>query len=312
MKVLIKEMHLLNRHIPFNEYLSPYVFLKCFRLANKAILIGYAFVKNTYDQYGIDTSNIYLINSGVNFKTHESKELHTTNKKMQVLFVASSLSMRKGIFRVMESWDILQKEIEQDQIELIMIGKIDSYIENDIKVFVNKHKNCKALGWIDSSTKEYQTILENSHVVVAPSLEEGQVGSVLEAMALGAVPIVTPACGIDIPKGAGFVIKNHKDTQSIANIIKYLSANPEELETFSLNTKKYIARKHSWQEFQNHIRERTIIQHDLQPQKMEIIDIVLSIYNQEKLIERVLYGLFKNTTTPMNYPDASIRGIRSM
>lgn len=29
-------------------------------------------------------------------------------------------------------------------------------------------------------------------------------------------------------------------------------------------------------------------------------DIVLSIYNQEKLIERVLYGIFKNTTTPFN------------
>ncbi len=30
------------------------------------------------------------------------------------------------------------------------------------------------------------------------------------------------------------------------------------------------------------------------------IDVVLSIYNQEKLIERVLYGIFKNTTTPFN------------
>jgi glycosyltransferase involved in cell wall biosynthesis len=30
------------------------------------------------------------------------------------------------------------------------------------------------------------------------------------------------------------------------------------------------------------------------------LDIVLSIYNQEKLIKRVLYGIFKNTTTPFN------------
>ncbi len=30
------------------------------------------------------------------------------------------------------------------------------------------------------------------------------------------------------------------------------------------------------------------------------LDIVLSIFNQEKLIERVLYGIFKNTTTPFN------------
>ncbi len=30
------------------------------------------------------------------------------------------------------------------------------------------------------------------------------------------------------------------------------------------------------------------------------IDIVLSVFNQENLIERVLYGIFKNTTTPFN------------
>ncbi|MEK9131672.1 MAG: glycosyltransferase family A protein [Patescibacteria group bacterium] len=33
---------------------------------------------------------------------------------------------------------------------------------------------------------------------------------------------------------------------------------------------------------------------------LELIDIVLSIYNQEEIIERVLYGIFKNTTTPFN------------
>lgn len=33
---------------------------------------------------------------------------------------------------------------------------------------------------------------------------------------------------------------------------------------------------------------------------LEKLDIVLSIFNQEDLIERVLYGIFKNTTTPFN------------
>ncbi|MEK9131670.1 MAG: glycosyltransferase family A protein [Patescibacteria group bacterium] len=33
---------------------------------------------------------------------------------------------------------------------------------------------------------------------------------------------------------------------------------------------------------------------------LDKIDIVLSIYNQEEIIERVLYGIFKNTTTPFN------------
>jgi len=30
------------------------------------------------------------------------------------------------------------------------------------------------------------------------------------------------------------------------------------------------------------------------------IDIVLTVYNQERIIERVLYGIFRNTTTPFN------------
>jgi FkbM family methyltransferase len=34
--------------------------------------------------------------------------------------------------------------------------------------------------------------------------------------------------------------------------------------------------------------------------ELKKIDIVLTVYNQEKLIERVLYGVFKNTTTPFN------------
>ncbi len=35
-------------------------------------------------------------------------------------------------------------------------------------------------------------------------------------------------------------------------------------------------------------------------QPLEKIDIVLSMYNQEKLIERVLFGIFKSTTTPFH------------
>lgn len=33
---------------------------------------------------------------------------------------------------------------------------------------------------------------------------------------------------------------------------------------------------------------------------LTVLDIVISIFNQEEIIERVLYGVFKNTTTPFN------------
>jgi glycosyltransferase involved in cell wall biosynthesis len=36
------------------------------------------------------------------------------------------------------------------------------------------------------------------------------------------------------------------------------------------------------------------------PKPLDILDIVVSMYNQEKLIERVLVGIFQNTTTPFN------------
>ena len=52
-------------------------------------------------------------------------------------------------------------------------------------------------GWLPASSAEYRTLLESCDYLLFPSLEEGQAGTVLDAMACGVIPLISPNCGVD-------------------------------------------------------------------------------------------------------------------
>ncbi len=254
LRELVKESISLGKIFPLSEFISPFIFIFLKKYVSKYILIGNEFVRNTFVEYGIEKSDIILLNSGVNSELLKPGINTKAEKRIRILYPASILGIRKGLFRVLKAWDILEKMYELD-IELIIIGQADKF-KVELDIFIKTHKKVKFMGWIDSSTESYRNLLQSSDIIINPSIEEGQVGCVLEAMATGAVPIITNNCGIPIThNNEGLIIKNYKDTNELVEKIKFLVENIEIREKMSKATLKYIKANHSWDLFNNTIRK---------------------------------------------------------
>jgi len=251
LKTLIKESLSLKKTFAFSEYMSPHLFPRLERAANEIILIGNEFVRTTFVEYGIKKERIHLINSGVNTEILVPKPELRPPDTFRVLYTASDLGIRKGLFRVLNVWDIIEKK--GIDAELVIAGGALKF-KRDVDDFVTKHARASYRGWIDSHTEEYRQLLQSSHCIINPSLEEGQVGCVLEAMSCGAVPVITRNCGVDISNAKEGYLIEYADETGMADRIQQLMENSESYNQMSQKTLTYISTHHTWDTFRKIMR----------------------------------------------------------
>ncbi len=249
LKALLKESKTHKKPIPPGEYVSPITFLRASKVSDKSIMIGNEFVKQSYESYGVYTDDIKLINSGVNTDYLSPKREFYFEDKVKIIFTASDMGIRKGLFRVIDVWNYINK-LSNDNIELTIIGGNKSF-SDDIERFAKTHDNVKNWGWVDSSDIIYKTLLQSSQIVINFSIEEGQVGCVLEAMACGCVPIITEESGIPIQNNEnGILIKAGEfDAERVCRRIIDLVRNKKKMEKMSIKAREYIVKNHSWSTF---------------------------------------------------------------
>lgn len=251
-KELLKEAFVNGTRIPRHEYVSPFLPLRCFKIADKLILIGNDFVKNTFASYGTFGKEISLVQSGVNADLLVPNFALLPHEKIRILFCATSLGLRKGIFRLMSLWEKIGSRADSGRMELVLVGE-NSFFKNIVDAFIAKHQNVIYKGWVDSTMEEYRKILQSSHIVLGLSLEEGQVGTILEAMSTGAVPIVTSACGIPIEHGReGYIFETYDEGRLIAHL-EMLAQDKELLAKMRQRTRECILQSHTWDGFRKNI-----------------------------------------------------------
>jgi glycosyltransferase involved in cell wall biosynthesis len=248
---LLAEAFSLDRHIPSSRHLFMY-FYNARPLVNSIIVTGNGFTKRTYIINGVVEIPVFPIDIAVNQSLLPALEQRSKNI-IRFTFSSSSMDIRKGFIRMMRAWEKLNDLIGYDKTELLLIGSIDPYFADDAEVFIRKNRNVRSVGWVsDDDLKKY---LQSSHVVVAPSLEEGQVSSVLEAMACGAVPIVTPQCGINIENGIdGFIIHDYKNADEIAQSMKALAEDSIMRECMSVAAIRNIKTFHKPEQYRQNLR----------------------------------------------------------
>ncbi len=251
--ILVDEIRRVNRKLPFVEYASPYIFFGCVRHADMIITQGNEFVRQTFITYGFKYEDIALIDSGVNKDILVPKKELRPNNKLRILYAAGQINIRKGLFSVMEIWDRFNTLPEKNIAELIVFGKPDAYFENDVKEFVSKHPHVTFHPRVDASSQEYRDVLCGSHIILCPSLEEGQVGTVLECMSTGCVPIITPACGIEITEKEGYLMRDPYDIENTALLIAHIASHKDILNEKSEATRAYIESHFDWKKFRKNI-----------------------------------------------------------
>jgi glycosyltransferase involved in cell wall biosynthesis len=107
------------------------------------------------------------------------------------VYVATHCGLRKGFLDVIATW----AQIPPDQARLHVIGHLeppyDALLADANPGSVTVH------GWVDSRSERYRALLGACRYAYIPTWVEGQMGTLLEAVFAGCVPITTAACGID-------------------------------------------------------------------------------------------------------------------
>ena len=107
------------------------------------------------------------------------------------VYVATHCGLRKGFLDVISTWSAISPDVAR----LHVVGRLDRPYDrllaevNTGSVIVH--------GWIDSSSREYRDLLRSCRFAYIPTWVEGQMGTMLDVLFAGCVPITTRACGVD-------------------------------------------------------------------------------------------------------------------
>jgi len=161
-----------------------------------------------------------------------------TGGPLKVLFVGA-LSQRKGIGYLLDAADSLASEIQ-----LTLVG-------GQIAANPRVDAACARWRWFESLTHlEVLNLMQESDVLVLPSLAEGLALVVPEALSCGLPVIVTPNTGaLEFVRDGreGFVVPICR-SDAIADRLHLLSVNREMLISMSRNAQQTAAEK-SWETY---------------------------------------------------------------
>jgi glycosyltransferase involved in cell wall biosynthesis len=115
----------------------------------------------------------------------------TVGSGRDFVYVATNCGLRKGFLDVIATW----ADIPPDQARLHVIGRLDPPYDALLA-----DANCGSVtvhGWVDSRSARYRALLRACRYAYIPTWVEGQMGTLLEAVFAGCIPITTAASGID-------------------------------------------------------------------------------------------------------------------
>lgn len=204
--------------------------------------IGNEWTCSTYDKYG-DIPK-YRINT-TGFSSHKltSSKIIGENRKGFLWFGGKGM-IHKGLDLCIEAF------ARHPELKLYVAGYKGSYwglYEKYLKL-----PNVKFVGFVDPLSREYQRICDACAFSILPSCSEGTATSILTLMNMGLIPIVSKECGIDV-EGRGFIVNRNVD--NIDSVLSYtFQMAVNEITILSDNARKYVAKEHSLEAYENSIR----------------------------------------------------------
>jgi len=207
------------------------------------ILVPSKFVENTFIEKKIYKSKV------INFGSYESsffpiKNFKKNDEEFNVLFVGQ-LSVRKGLHYLIEGF----KKFKHPKKKLHIIGSDtkDKFFFRDL-IKNNNNNDIIVHGYMNH--KKINEFLNNSHVFVLPSIEEGLATTTLQASSSGCPLIVSENTGaiefVNANK-CGYVIPI-RDSQIIADKLTSLADDKDLLNEFSSNALKF-SKNYTWENY---------------------------------------------------------------
>ncbi|RPG55686.1 MAG: glycosyltransferase [Flavobacteriales bacterium TMED235] len=207
------------------------------------ILVPSKFVENTFKKKGNLKSKV------INFGSYQDsffpiKNFKKNENEFNILFVGQ-LSVRKGLHYLIEGF----KKFKHSKKKLHIIGphtKDKTFFKNIIKK--NNENNIFVHG--TKSHSEINKFLNNSHVFVLPSLEEGLATVTLQASSSGCPSIVsenTGAAEFVNTNNCGYVIPI-KNSEIITDKLTSLADNKNLMKEFTKNSLEF-SKNYTWENY---------------------------------------------------------------
>lgn len=162
--------------------------------ADSILLFGNGRTLDSYTDNGVPREKIRLVNYGVDVGVERSAD---PAGETQVLYCASEIGLRKGfdiVAGLAEDVDLAQLGAH---LHIAGAPSYPHYRERLDQLDARLGSRVTNHGWLDPSSAEYRELLESCDYLLFPSLEEGQAGTVLDAMACGVIPLISANCGVD-------------------------------------------------------------------------------------------------------------------
>jgi glycosyltransferase involved in cell wall biosynthesis len=209
-------------------------------------------LSNLYDKkfviglFKIKSKKISLVSNFID--TEKFRPIPTEKKENTILYIGR-LKEEKNLENLIKSF----KYLKDYSLDIIGKGELKSDLLKKTET-LNLQSQIQFLGMIPNS--EIPEVINQYHILILPSLWEGNPKVILEAMSCGVTCIGTNIPGIKeiiTHKKNGFLCK--KDSKSIAYAIKYIFDNPKLRESLGKNAREYIIKNNSLEKiYKNEIK----------------------------------------------------------
>jgi len=192
---------------------------------------------------------IYTFNN-YSFHVNRSIKINHSTAKRKFLFFSGRRQLVKGLDLLLEVFS------RQKDLELFICGPI---IEEKDFCDCYHHElfetpNIHVLGWVHIHTATYKDVIQTCTYIIQPSCSEGQIGSVIQCMRDGIIPIVTKECGIDM-EHFGITLPSDSIEDIEKTVVELSTMSDEWCQEHHTATKEVSLTKYSEEAFQKRWRE---------------------------------------------------------
>ncbi|KKT37078.1 MAG: Methyltransferase FkbM family [Parcubacteria group bacterium GW2011_GWA1_44_13] len=263
-------------------------------LADYVVQIGNGFAVKSLIDNGVPKEKIIHMHYGIE---HLPSEFSIGKRNLDnFLHLASGLGLRKGLPETLEIFTRYLKDKKLTAVgDIYKNGPNYEYWKNRIDSYSTKFSNFKYLGYIPSDSKEYNDLLEKQSWLLYPAIEEGEPGTVIEAMSKGVVPLMDRA-------GSGIDFSITKSYEPVEKQVKVaLETSVEGWQKLSQKSKHYVGTIHNHNDWENRLLEiwnKILEKPDF---NRPLVSIIIPFFNKEKTVELLLKKLLENTNSYKNY-----------
>src|SRR5215218_1015034 len=185
---------------------------------------------------------IHLVNYSVDPRVWERSV--ASERRCEFVYAATTCGLRKGFLDVLDAWSTISPK----EATLHVVGRLEP--PYDRLLAEANTGSIVAHGWIDSDRDEYLSLLRSCRFAYVPTWVEGQMGTLLEAVHAGCVPVTTRASGLDDRILAHAVVVEPRDpVGQRAAIDDVLAWSPAEYRRRQTAVVAAAKRHHNWDVF---------------------------------------------------------------